>query len=330
MLKLAIIGTGGIVKEALAALREVSEIECTAIWAREHSRKQAESLAAEQGIKNIYTDYAALLQEDEADFVYIGLVNSAHYEYAKTALLAGKNVIVEKPFTSTLEEAQELVELARSRHLFLFEAITLLHLPNFMAIRQALPQIGNVRMVQCNFSQYSSRYDKYREQETAPAFNPELSGGALYDINIYNLHFVIALFGRPQTVTYTANIGFNGIDTSGVVVLRYQGFAAVCIGAKDSGSPSGLLIQGEDGYISVPGTPNALEFFTLYAGEKTLPENHNRYKHRMVHEFAHFAKLYQEEDYESCEKYMKHSLLVMECVVKARLSAGIRFAADHK
>ena len=88
-MKLGIIGTGKIVHEALFAMEEIAEIERTAIFARPKSREKGEKLAEQYGIGKVYTDYAELLSDSGVDCVYIGLVNSAHYPYAKQALLAG-------------------------------------------------------------------------------------------------------------------------------------------------------------------------------------------------------------------------------------------------
>ena len=201
-MKLAIIGTGLIVHEgALPALKEVSEIQTTAIFARPKSRDKAEKLAAEYSIPKIYTDYDELLADAEIDFVYIGLINSVHYEYTKKALAAGKNVIVEKPFANTAAEVEELKNIALEKNLYVFEAVTTLNLPNFFAIKEKLPELGKIRAVTANYSQYSSRYDKYLQGEVAPAFDPKSFGGALYDINIYNLNFIVGLFGEPLAVT---------------------------------------------------------------------------------------------------------------------------------
>ena len=155
-MKLAIIGTGMIVNEgALPALKEVPEIETTAIFARPKSRDKAEKLAAEYSIPKIFTDYDELLADAEIDFVYIGLVNSVHYEYTKKALSAGKNVIVEKPFATKATEVEEIKNLALEKKLYVFEAVTTLHLPNFSAIKEKLPELGKIRAVTANFSALS-------------------------------------------------------------------------------------------------------------------------------------------------------------------------------
>ena len=327
-MRLAVIGTGRIVQEALEAMRPVEGMECTAIFGRPHSRDKAQAIAGKFGIGAVYTDYDALLASPDIDFVYIGLVNSAHYSYAKKALQAGKHVILEKPFCSTLAEAEELVRLAEEKGLYLFEAVTLFYQPNYALVRKALSSIGRIRLVISNYSQYSSRYDAYREKKVAPAFDPALSGGCLFDINIYNLNFVIGLFGVPKDIRYAANLGFNGIDTSGIAELRYEDFQAVCIGAKDSECRSSVIIQGENGSIYVPGPPSIVSAVELMVmGEKRNLQK-NMYEHRMTAEFQAFADSFARGERAAMQQGMQRSLQVMAAAEKARRSAGIAFAAD--
>ena len=330
-MRLAILGTGFIVKEGiLQALKDVPTITKEAIFARPKSKATAEQLATEYSISKVYTDYDELLADSEIDFVYVGLVNSVHYEYTKKAMLAGKNVIVEKPFASTAAEVAELRDLALQKHLYVFEAVTLLHVPNFESIRENLPKLGKIRAVTANYSQYSSRYDKYLQGEVLPVFDPKLSGGALYDINIYNLNFIIGLFGAPTEVNYTANIGFNGIDTSGILHLQYPDFFAVSLGAKDSESPGFVTIQGEKGYIRVLGAPNELKAFEmfLHGSGTTTKYELNRYSHRMVHEFQDFEKTYQEKNFDKMSKGLDVSLAVLQTAEKARKQVDIVFPCD--
>ena len=331
-MKLGIVGSGGIVKEVLVALKPINTVEIQAIWVRPHSEVKGQALAQENNIPQVYTDYEAFLGQADIDTAYIGLVNSAHYEYAKKALLAGRNVIVEKPFGSNLREVQDLVQLAKEKNLFLWEAVSLLHMPNFRKLQELLPKLEPIHMVQANYSQYSSRYDKYLEGTVLPAFDPQLSGGALYDINIYNLNLIIGLFGAPNSLIYQAHKGFNGIDTSGVVLMSYPEFQALAIGAKDSGSPSTCLIQGEKGWLKIETAPNQLEKIACQIrGEDKVREYAlNQYPHRLSHEFAAFAAMLANKDFAARDLYLNISLQVAEVAEKARKQAGINFPADQQ
>ena len=316
MINVAILGTGKIIPEAIYALQASEKFRVVNIWARPHSRDKAAALAEKFHVANFTTELDDIACDPSIDFVYVGLINSVHHEYAKKFLAAGKNVIVEKPFTTSAAQAQDLIDLALSKKLFLFEAVTNLHLPNFFAIRDALPKLGEIKIVMCNYSQYSSRYDAYKNNhDVAPAFAPKLFGGALTDINIYNLNFVAALFGLPKKISYAANHGWNGVDTSGIVTLEYENFFAQCVGAKDSASPSFMSIQGDGGYIYSASPPNELTSFELcIRGGEVQKFSLNKFAHRMIHEFVDFAEIFERGDYSAVERGLKISLDVMRVV----------------
>lgn len=94
-MKLALIGTGMIIKDALFALQPLAEIQMMALYARPHSKARGKELAETFHIPEVYTDYDKLLAFADIDTVYIGLINSVHYEYAKRALENKKHVILE-------------------------------------------------------------------------------------------------------------------------------------------------------------------------------------------------------------------------------------------
>ena len=315
MINIAVLGTGKIIPEAIEAIQKSKKFHVAVIWARQHSRDKAQALAEQFNVEKISTDIDEILNDDKISFVYIGLVNSVHYEYAKKALDAGKNVIVEKPFTVTFAEAKELADIAVAKNLYIFEAITNLHTPNFYAVQDALDKIGEIKFVQANYSQYSSRYDAYKAGDVASSFNPEMFGGALRDLNVYNINLVTKLFGLPRRLNFTANRGFNGVDTSGILVLVYEKFIASCIAAKDSESPSYFVIQGDNGYIKVDGAPNVFKPVEIcIRGEKPKRLNKNKFENRMVHEFIEFAKIFEKGDYAEMQRCLQTSLAVVKIV----------------
>lgn len=317
MINIAILGTGQIVPEAADAIRQSKKFNLKYIWTP-HSQDKAAAIAEKFGIQNVSTDLDEILNDSETDFVYVALVNSVHFEYAKKILSAGKNVILEKPFTSNSHEAEELANLAAEKKLYLFEAITNLHMPNFYALKDALKKIGEIKIVQGNYSQYSSRYDNYKQKKVAPAFDPKFQGGALRDINVYNINLTAALFGLPKKISYKPNRGWNSVDTSGILSLDYENFLAVCVAAKDSGSPSYFTVQGDNGYVKLDGPPNqfpALEIFVR--GEKVERINLNKFDNRMVHEFIEFAEIFESKNYSRVEEGLETSKIVMKIIETA-------------
>lgn len=315
-MKLAMLGTGKIVQDALLALREVPEITVDSVFARPQSRAKAEKLAAEWQIPHVYTDMQNLLASDCV--VYVGLANHVHVPYAELALRGGHDVIMEKPFAPCGRDVAAVRALAKKQGRLIIEAVTPFFLPNFAVIREALPKLGRIRAVQANYSQYSSRYDAYRAGTVLPAFDPARFGGALYDINIYNLNLICGLFGAPESASYTANRGFNGVDTSGVAVLQYPTFFATAVGAKDSASDGFCIIQGENGWLEMQGAPNELPRVVVHAEGKDCVVEANAYEHRMVHEFQAFARIHATQDFDAVRRSNEQSLRVAKLVDELR------------
>jgi predicted dehydrogenase len=208
------------------------------------------------------------------------------------------NVILEKPFTDTLEEAEELFRIADERGCMIFEAITVLHNSVFEKMKEALPGLGPLRLMQANYSQYSSRYDRYLSGTVDPSFDPACRGGALRDINVYNIHFAVGLLGIPRRTKYYPNVGYNGVDTSGVLIMEYDGHTAVCTAAKDSDSPCFVSLQGEKGWLRVNDKPNSATDLTVYLKDGDKGEIRYREEpcHRMTKEFRDFARMIDSRD----------------------------------
>ena len=325
MWRVAVIGSGSIVPDFLEAAAEVEELEIYAIFGRERSLEKLQRFQRDWNIEKIYHDYEVLLKDEQVDVVYIALPNHLHYAYAKLALEHGKHVIVEKPFASTYAEAKELAELAGERHVAVFEAISNQYLPNYLKTRELLPELGDVKIVQMNFSQYSRRYDQFKQGVVLPVFDPKQSGGALMDLNVYNIHYITGLFGKPDTVQYHANIE-RGIDTSGVLTMTYPGFQCVAIGAKDCRAPLSINVQGDRGYIHSDCAPNGYQTFVF--GTNAGQENRyalNDGKPRLYFELQAFADMLKQGDPAVLKTCSRHTLEVMEILDVARQQAGIVF-----
>ena len=297
-MKISIAGTGKIVEEVLKMLQHefAGRIEVTGIFSREKSVEHAIDLCqayAPTGF--VYTDYARMLQEAEADFVYIANANHVHYEYAMQSIEAGHNVIVEKPIAVDRAETDLLFDAAIQRCVYCLPAFSLLYMPLFRQLTDLLPQLGTIRMVNGCYAQYSSRYDRYLKGKITPVFDPEQAGGCLRDLNIYNLCFTIGLFGPPRTILYARNLGWNGIDISGTLLMQYP-TAVVSMGAaKDSDGLSFACIQGEKGYIEVKGSVSVLQEFTLHLrGQEPQTFRADPSRHRLSYEFEEFWRLIED------------------------------------
>ena len=321
------VGTNFIVDNFIDAAKKTGGAEIKTCYSR--NAKTAESFAKKHQLPKWHTDKNEFLSDKSLDFIYVASPNSLHYEWARDALNANRNVICEKPFVSNTGELQELVSLAKEKKRFLFEAITTPHLPNFRLIKDKITEIGKVRLIQMTFSQYSSRYDAFLKGELPNLFNPAFSGGALMDLNYYNLVFLYHLFGNPTELKYFANKAENGIDISGVLILHYDGFIAVATATKDSESRNYIQIQGEKGYITSESTAGGLRTgFSLVTKEKTEQFNKQKHENVLYYELLDFISGFESGNPECCNAPLIDSLAVSNLLDCARNDAGIIFGAD--
>lgn len=313
-MKIGVVGNGMIVGMFLHDAALVDGAEILSLCVRPHSLKKGQQIAEEHHIPSVETDYETFLKNPEIETIYIGIANLVHYEYAKKALESGKHVILEKPFTVNSKEAKELAEIAKKKNLFLWEAFIIPYLPSYAVVKDAVAKVGNVKLMHSNYSKISSRYAQYLSGTILPAFDLSLAGGALYDLNIYNLHFTVGLFGKPKAAHYYPTLGYNGVDTSGIAVLEYETFSAVCSAAKDSTSPSGFVIQGDTGTLLGQGSVSTLSKITFsdQSGSEILAEFDGKIK--LSYELSEFIRQHEAQDYDSCYKMLEHSVAVAEVV----------------
>lgn len=325
-IKLGTIGSGIIVHSILNGVKATEGISLEAVYSR--SKEKGEKLAKEYGASKVYTDLQTFMEDPEINFIYIASPNSLHYQHAKMALQHNKNVILEKPFCPGKAQVDELIALAEEKNLYLIDAVVTTFLPNYELLLAQLPKIGKPRIVLCNYSQYSSRYDQLRAGEITNAFNPAFAGGCIQDINFYNIYFNVALFGKPSRAVYYPNRHSNGIDTSGIILMQYKTHVSECTGAKDTWGVNSVQIQGEDGYIYIKGGSNGLEEIRVVT--KTSEEVYNNQDNpdRWFYEISNMTGLILNGDRDAFCKRLKITTAVIEVIENARKEAGILFPGE--
>ena len=325
-IKLGTIGSGVIVHSILDNVQRTDGITLEAVYSR--SEEKAAALAKEYGCQKTYTDMDAFLADESINLVYIATPNLLHFPQAKKALLAGKNVLLEKPFTPTNAHAQELASLAREKGLLLVEAAPTSFLPNFAILKNELPKIGNIKLVMSNYSQYSSRYDAVLRGEVPPVFAPAFGGGCLMDINFYNVLLNVLLFGAPKSATYHANRPAGLSDTSGIMVMEYDGFVSTNAGAKDTWGVNFFQIEGEKGYIYVENGSNGIQSVRTVTKTSDETQNLQSSTDRWFYEIQELTRLLLNNEQESLDARLDTTLTTIQVIESTRKAAGILFPGD--
>lgn len=325
-INLGTIGSGSIVRTILDDVKRTEGIELAAVYSR--SADKAKALAADYGCETTYTDMDAFLSDPKVNTVYIATPNLLHYEQAKRALLAGKHVILEKPFTTRRDYAEELAAIAKENRLLLVEAAPTSFLPNFAILKEQLKKILPVKLVLSNYSQYSGRYDAVLRGEKPAIFDPSYAGGCLMDINFYNVLLNVLLFGEPKKAAYLPNTRAGYSDTSGVMVMEYDGFVSSNAGAKDTWGVNSFQIEGEKGYIYIENGSNGLKSVRVVT--KTSDETFNEQPDpdRWFYEIQELTRLFLAEDYDAVYARLETTIATVGVIESARKAAGIVFPKD--
>jgi predicted dehydrogenase len=320
MMKLGILGTGMIVEDLLVIINQLP-LEAVSILTTEKSRDKTIQLVEKFELDGYFLDYDQMLAS-EIDTIYVALPNHLHFAFARKALLHGKHVIIEKPLVLTCEHLAELTQLANEQGVFVLEAMNIHTLPAMHSLRHSLPEIGRVKLISLNYSQYSSRYDAFKNGIIHSAFDGQKGGGALMDINVYNLHFTVGLLGRPVSWHYSANIQ-NGVDTSGVLLINYPETQVVCIGAKDCRTPTISTLQGEHGTLVLDQPVNQLSGFRLLLNNGESCAISAPFLHRLQPEFLHFIDIIDRHDASRAAAMLEVSTIVMTILESARQQLNI-------
>lgn len=320
-MKLGILGTGMIVKDLLSTVHKLP-FSGLAILGTPQTEAETRELATRYNIDDVYFDYQEMLNSD-VDTIYVALPNHLHFPFARQALQKGKHVIIEKPITTSVEELNTLKNMASEQNLIMLEAMNIHHLPAYLSLQSQLAEIGNIKLVTLNYSQYSSRYDDFMAGIVHPAFDAKKGGGALMDINIYNLHFVAGLFGEPKTVNYFANV-HNNIDTSGMVLIDYGDFKCVCIGAKDCKAPTTSLIQGEKGNMQITLPVNQMVGFDMALNNGDSAHfSFDRREHRLLYEFQSFIRIIDTLDYSTAARLLEVSTIAARMIESGKKQLNV-------
>ncbi len=326
-IRLGTIGSGMIVREILGHVQETEGISLACVYSR--SRETGRALADSFGAETVHTDLERFLEDSSFSTVYIASPNLLHYEQARMALEAGKNVICEKPLCTRADQVQDLADLARERGLMLADATPTAYLPNLEILRSQLARIGRVRLVLANYSQYSSRYDALLRGEQPNIFSPAFGGGCLMDINYYNVYLTVALFGLPRRAVYSPNLYEGKIDTSGIASLEYDGFVCSLAGAKDTWGENFYQIEGEKGYIRIPGGSNGLRSVQTVTrdGESTWNDQPN--PSRWHYEISRLTPILRSGDRDALLRRTETARDTIAVLEQMRAGAGIRFPGDR-
>ena len=236
-------GTGWISSTVATDFR-LADLHIRAVGSSDPAK--AHAFAREFDVPIAHGSYAELAADPEVDVVYVTLLNQAHFDGAMLAIEHGKHVLVEKPFMMTSAQAASVAAMANKQGVFAMEAMWSRFTPSQRALKQALLDgiIGTPHTISAQYGE-----DLTNKQRV---WVPEQGGGALMDLGVYPLAFVLNMFGPAESVQATAVLSEHYIDSSiAVNTTHTQGRLGSFISTISASSRPCATILGSKGRIEV-------------------------------------------------------------------------------
>lgn len=323
-MKVGILGCGHIASKNVGMIKALDGMEVVACAARDIDR--AKAFASQFGIERAYGSYAELAEDPEVELVYVTTIHSLHYEHMMLCLNGGKNVICEKAFTVNAEEAEQVFALARSKHLFVSEAIWTRYQPARTLIKHLIQRIGKVTNVSAKLGAKIVWKDRISM--------PEQGGGAILDLGVYVINFVLmAREGVPiSKMAGLCTKNERGADIREEMLFQFEdGSTATMSTDTEADTHKRGIIQGEDGFIEVDNINNP-KLIKLWSGTKNsvlmaqYPLNHeyNGYEY----EFIAAKNAIEAGRLESYDMPWSETLRVMRLMDGFRRSWGVKLGRE--
>lgn len=321
-----ILGCGKIAKKFASDLRLVEDAELKAVASRSADKLAAFSREYSPALS--FNTYEELVSCPDVDAIYVATPHGMHYDHVMLCLRHDKAVLCEKAFALNLAQAREMVELARTRKVFLMEAFWTKFLPQYNAAMEIVRsgQIGEVKLIQSDFG---FRAPEPRAQRL---YDPALGGGSLLDIGIYPVFMAQSVLGKPTQVHAFITPYESGVDEQCVITMKFAGGALAVLSSTFAvDTPVEAMIAGTEGRIVMRNRfHNALATVEVVAGGdifKTI-EVHREDGFGYQFEARHVNDCLRKGLTESPVMTHADTLMLMETLDRIRKTCDIRYAAD--
>ena len=244
-LRWGILATGGIAASFASDLRTAG-LDLQAVGSR--SQESADAFAARFDIPRAHASYESLVADPDIDIVYIATPHPMHHDNARLALEHGKHVLVEKAFTVTRAQAEDLQRLAAEKGLIAMEAMWTRYLPHMVRIREIIADgtLGEIRSVMADHTQSLPTDPAHRLNAL------ELGGGALLDLGIYPVSFIWDVLGEPVTVQASARLVETGADAEVATIMTHTGGAiSTSFSSSRTAGPNTATVLGTKARIEI-------------------------------------------------------------------------------
>ncbi|MGL5041876.1 MAG: Gfo/Idh/MocA family protein [Culicoidibacterales bacterium] len=256
MLNIGIIGTGVIATQFASEAQKNPRVKLVGVCAR--NLEKTKKFAAQFGIEHVYERVEQLCESKQIDAIYIASLHPTHPQYAISALNRQKHVLCEKPAALTVTQIEQIKRAATSNQKLFMEAMTVGFHPLYQQIKQVIAsgKIGEITHVETSLGRKSQKEHKHA---------PELAGGCVYDIGIYNIFCTLDLLGEIKSLTTLKQMHqiWDVVGTIQVLAEHKSGQHSYMYMTMDSISANSATIIGTKGTIQIPQSWTTPETYTI-------------------------------------------------------------------
>lgn len=248
-LKWGVAGAGRISHDFVTSIQTLPNTQHRVVAVAAQNKERALKFAQEHNILKGYNEYEKLGEDGEIDIVYVGNLNTQHYEVCKMLMEFGKNILCEKPLVMNEKQAKSLVRIAKDNNVFLMEAVWSRCFPAYKKMKEIIDsgEIGDVMFCSINFGHALQHVDRLTSLQ--------LGGGAILDLGIYILQFQQYVFRglKPVDIAITGHLNSSGTDESAGAIITYPGgkMAVVTTSARVALPNEGVVV-GTKGTLKLP------------------------------------------------------------------------------
>jgi predicted dehydrogenase len=241
-----IIGLGNIANKFAQDLLLVKNAVLYGVASRD--TKKAKTFAKKYNSIHYYTSYEELANDPNIDIVYIATPHIFHFSHSMLCLKLGKAVLCEKPLGMNSREVKTMIETARSKGLFIMEALWTRFIPGTEKVLELFRSdtLGKIDYLKADFG-FVGDTDPERR-----VYNKSLGGGSLMDVGIYPIYLSLLLMGIPKIIIATANFTPTGVDSCCDIKFDYNnGKKSILKSSIIAKTPLEAIIYGKNGSIKM-------------------------------------------------------------------------------
>jgi predicted dehydrogenase len=323
----AILGCGKIARKFASDLQYVKNVKLIAVAARDQAT--AEKFAKEFPAKYVHNSYQSLVENSEVDVIYVATPHGLHHEHVMLCLKHKKAVLCEKAFALNYKQANEMISFANAQNVFLMEALWSKFLPHYQKLMEMVKTktLGNMKSVLINFGFVP------QEPVSPRLYDPNLGGGSLLDIGIYNVFFALSVLGRPDEIEASITPSSTNVDEQCAILFKYKnGAFAQLFCSFSSNLATEADISGDKGRIRLTTRfyepSSVIEYYSERIDSKKIIEVKKESGFGYFYEAQHVTDCLLQGLKESPVMKFSDTLELMETLDRIREKANIRYPAD--